>query len=158
MEHKFEKYGDVVEARIVRNPGNGESRGFGFVEMKTEEGTDKVTYPPPCPLRWGRCWDSPHHFCLPSIHLMASFISPGGPRCITCPLLLQHRGPSRMAERLHCCCSMPFYLVLLKHGETLAICICWQLKALLYPQVIRALDGEEWQGRRLLVERARNVR
>lgn len=42
VERKFERYGDVVEARIVRNPHNGESRGFGFVEMKTDDGADEV--------------------------------------------------------------------------------------------------------------------
>ena len=36
------KFGDVHRARIVRNTYNGESRGFGFVEMKTEDGTDRV--------------------------------------------------------------------------------------------------------------------
>ena len=37
------KFGDVHRARIVRNTYNGESRGFGFVEMKTEDGTDRVS-------------------------------------------------------------------------------------------------------------------
>ena len=43
MEAKFEKYGPVKEARIVRNPVNGESRGFGFVAMKYEEDVDVVS-------------------------------------------------------------------------------------------------------------------
>lgn len=42
MEAKFEKFGPVKEARIVRNPVNGESRGFGFVAMKYEEDVDAV--------------------------------------------------------------------------------------------------------------------
>ena len=42
VEAKFEKYGPVREARIVRNPVNGESRGFGFVAMKYEEDVDAV--------------------------------------------------------------------------------------------------------------------
>ena len=42
MERKFDKYGDVDEVRIVRNPHNGESRGFGFVIMKNESGADEV--------------------------------------------------------------------------------------------------------------------
>ena len=42
VEAKFEKYGPVKEARIVRNPVNGESRGFGFVAMKYEEDVDSV--------------------------------------------------------------------------------------------------------------------
>ena len=29
-------------SRIVRNPMNGESRGFGFVDMKDDEGADEV--------------------------------------------------------------------------------------------------------------------
>ncbi|CAL5220736.1 g2794 [Coccomyxa viridis] len=40
VEAKFEKFGAVKEARIVRNPVNGESRGFGFVAMKYEEDVD----------------------------------------------------------------------------------------------------------------------
>ena len=43
VEDKFTKFGDVHRARIVRNTYNGESRGFGFVEMKTEDGTDRVS-------------------------------------------------------------------------------------------------------------------
>ena len=42
VESKFGKHGDVRVARIVRNPYNGESRGFGFVEMADDHGTDKV--------------------------------------------------------------------------------------------------------------------
>lgn len=42
VESKFGKYGDVRIARIVRNPYNNESRGFGFVEMADETGTDRV--------------------------------------------------------------------------------------------------------------------
>lgn len=33
----------MKEARIVRNPVNGESRGFGFVAMKYEEDVDVVS-------------------------------------------------------------------------------------------------------------------
>ncbi|KAK9836091.1 hypothetical protein WJX81_000592 [Elliptochloris bilobata] len=40
VEAKFGKYGTCKEARIVRNPMNGESRGFGFVAMKYEEDCD----------------------------------------------------------------------------------------------------------------------
>lgn len=42
VQKKFEKYGDVTLARIVRNPVNGESRGFGFVDMKDDDGADEV--------------------------------------------------------------------------------------------------------------------
>lgn len=47
VERKFGKFGDVKTARIVRNPYNGESRGFGFVEMADDRGTDDVS---PAPL------------------------------------------------------------------------------------------------------------
>ena len=43
VEAKFEKFGPVKEARIVRNPVNNESRGFGFVAMKYEEDVDVVS-------------------------------------------------------------------------------------------------------------------
>lgn len=43
VESKFDKFGPVKEARIVRNPVNGESRGFGFVSMKYEEDVDAVS-------------------------------------------------------------------------------------------------------------------
>ena len=42
MFRKFEKYGDVDKARIVRNNVNGESRGFGFVQMMDEDGATAV--------------------------------------------------------------------------------------------------------------------
>ena len=42
LERKFDEFDDVVTARVVRNPVNQESRGFGFVEMKTDEGAGKV--------------------------------------------------------------------------------------------------------------------
>lgn len=43
VERKFGKFGEVREARIVRNPHNGESRGFGFVAMERDEDVDRVT-------------------------------------------------------------------------------------------------------------------
>ena len=43
VQRKFEKYGDVTLSRIVRNPVNGESRGFGFVDMKDDDGADEVS-------------------------------------------------------------------------------------------------------------------
>ncbi len=57
VEAKFEKFGAVKEARIVRNPVNGESRGFGFVAMKYEEDVDVVGKhpchrPQACPIRF----------------------------------------------------------------------------------------------------------
>lgn len=94
VEDKFSKYGDVRGARIVRNTYNGESRGFGFVEMKTEEGTDRV-----------------------------------------------------------CTCSVAVGL-----SKVSWMCTILLMSLILLLQAIRALDGGEWNGRRLLVERARNVR
>ena len=41
VRHKFGKYGEVVDVRLVRGPG-GESRGFGFVEMETPEDAKEV--------------------------------------------------------------------------------------------------------------------
>ena len=42
LEKKFEKYGPVKEARIVRNPRSGESRGFGFLIMENDDDVDRV--------------------------------------------------------------------------------------------------------------------
>ena len=43
LEKKFEKYGPVKEARIVRNPRSGESRGFGFLIMENDDDVDRVS-------------------------------------------------------------------------------------------------------------------
>ncbi len=43
LERKFEKYGRVMEARVVRNPSTGESRGFGFVAMDHDDEVDEVS-------------------------------------------------------------------------------------------------------------------
>lgn len=53
LEEKFEKFGRVVEVRIVRNPASGESRGFGFVGMSEEHEVDAVSTAScvPCALR-----------------------------------------------------------------------------------------------------------
>ncbi|PSC76068.1 serine arginine repetitive matrix 5-like isoform X2 [Micractinium conductrix] len=37
LEEKLDRYGRVVSCRIVRNPQNGQSKGFGFVTMDTDE-------------------------------------------------------------------------------------------------------------------------
>ena len=42
LERKFEKYGPVKDARIVRNPRSGESRGFGFLIMENDDDVDRV--------------------------------------------------------------------------------------------------------------------
>lgn len=43
LEDRFNRYGPVREARIVRNPRTGESRGFGFVMMDAEDDVDQVS-------------------------------------------------------------------------------------------------------------------
>lgn len=40
LERKFDVYGPVKEARVVKNPGTGESRGFGFVIMTDDKDVD----------------------------------------------------------------------------------------------------------------------
>jgi len=43
LERKFEKYGKVLDCRLVLDPRTKESRGFGFVTMETsEQATDAV--------------------------------------------------------------------------------------------------------------------
>lgn len=42
LERKFGKYGKVRDARIVRNPRTGESRGFGFVVMDHDDDVDRA--------------------------------------------------------------------------------------------------------------------
>ncbi|KAG2498519.1 hypothetical protein HYH03_003770 [Edaphochlamys debaryana] len=37
LEERFSRYGRVKEARVVRHPASGESRGFAFVGMSAEE-------------------------------------------------------------------------------------------------------------------------
>lgn len=38
----FAKVGEVVDANVVMDKQTGRSRGFGFVEMKTEDDTKKA--------------------------------------------------------------------------------------------------------------------
>jgi transformer-2 protein len=40
LEHKFDEFGKVKEARVVRNPATGESRGFGFVALDHDDEVD----------------------------------------------------------------------------------------------------------------------
>jgi RNA recognition motif-containing protein len=37
LRQAFENHGQVASANIIRDKFNGESRGFGFVEMPTQE-------------------------------------------------------------------------------------------------------------------------
>lgn len=38
----FSQFGDVESVRIVRDRQSGRSRGFGFVEMNTEDGAQAI--------------------------------------------------------------------------------------------------------------------
>lgn len=40
LERKFDAFGPVKEARVVKNPSTGESRGFGFVIMTDDKDVD----------------------------------------------------------------------------------------------------------------------
>ncbi|GAQ81816.1 hypothetical protein KFL_000920010 [Klebsormidium nitens] len=42
LDRKFSKYGRVVDVRIVKDRRNGESKGFGFVTMETDEDADEA--------------------------------------------------------------------------------------------------------------------
>lgn len=42
LRELFEKYGEVVSARVMMDKETGKSRGFAFVEMADEEGGQRV--------------------------------------------------------------------------------------------------------------------
>jgi len=42
LGQKFSEAGNVVSAQVVTDKYSGRSRGFGFVEMETEEGAQKA--------------------------------------------------------------------------------------------------------------------
>ncbi|KAG2427256.1 hypothetical protein HXX76_012452 [Chlamydomonas incerta] len=42
LERKFSEYGRVKEARVVRNPFSGQSRGFAFVGMSSTDEAEKA--------------------------------------------------------------------------------------------------------------------
>ena len=42
VEDKFGKFGKVENVRIVRNPQTGDSRGFGFLKMATDDDVDEI--------------------------------------------------------------------------------------------------------------------
>jgi len=43
LKQLFEEYGEVTSAKVITDKFSGRSRGFGFVEMKTdEEGTKAI--------------------------------------------------------------------------------------------------------------------
>ena len=42
LENAFAEHGAVTSVEINRDPESRESRGFGFVEMETDEGAEKA--------------------------------------------------------------------------------------------------------------------
>jgi cold-inducible RNA-binding protein len=42
LETLFAQHGDVKEARVINDRDTGRSRGFGFVEMESQEGADNA--------------------------------------------------------------------------------------------------------------------
>jgi cold-inducible RNA-binding protein len=40
LETLFAQHGDVKEVRVINDRDTGRSRGFGFVEMESQEGAD----------------------------------------------------------------------------------------------------------------------
>jgi len=40
LESLFAQHGDVTKAQVINDRDTGRSRGFGFVEMETQEGAD----------------------------------------------------------------------------------------------------------------------
>ncbi|MCX6235826.1 MAG: RNA-binding protein [Bacteroidetes bacterium] len=42
LKQLFDKYGEVTSAKVITDRLSGRSRGFGFVEMKTDEEAKKA--------------------------------------------------------------------------------------------------------------------
>lgn len=42
LKDLFTKAGEVVSAKLVKDPATGRSKGFGFVEMATSDGADRA--------------------------------------------------------------------------------------------------------------------
>lgn len=42
LETLFSKYGEVESVNLITDPQTGRSKGFGFVEMSTDEGASKA--------------------------------------------------------------------------------------------------------------------
>ncbi|MGB9358591.1 MAG: RNA-binding protein [Acidimicrobiia bacterium] len=42
LETLFAQHGDVKTAQVINDRDTGRSRGFGFVEMETQEGADSA--------------------------------------------------------------------------------------------------------------------
>ena len=40
LESLFAQHGDVTKAQVINDRDTGRSRGFGFVEMESQEGAD----------------------------------------------------------------------------------------------------------------------
>jgi cold-inducible RNA-binding protein len=42
LQEAFEEHGEVVSAKVVKDRETGRSRGFGFVEMESQESATKA--------------------------------------------------------------------------------------------------------------------
>jgi len=42
LQEAFEEHGEVVSAKVIKDRETGRSRGFGFVEMASEESADSA--------------------------------------------------------------------------------------------------------------------
>lgn len=42
LKETFEKYGEVIEAKVITDRESGRSRGFGFVTLAEEDAADKA--------------------------------------------------------------------------------------------------------------------
>ena len=42
LETLFAQHGDVTKAQVINDRDTGRSRGFGFVEMESQEGADSA--------------------------------------------------------------------------------------------------------------------
>ncbi len=42
LKKVFEPYGTVDSAKVIKDPGTGRSKGFGFVEMASQEEADQA--------------------------------------------------------------------------------------------------------------------
>jgi RNA recognition motif-containing protein len=132
VERKFEQYGPVIEARIVRDPNTGASKGFGFVELERERDRDEVRR-----LAGGagrRAGGGLGGRRVLLLELAGCAGCAGCARARECAVLGALATSPALAHR--------------RHRPATATATA--------PQAIRDLDQREWDGRRLKVEKARN--
>lgn len=156
LRYKFEKYGYVTEARVVMGRA-GESKGFGFVTFEKEADAEDVSSAFGCiPLSHAvmRFWCIVRELALDAWPLLmrvllqlaqvassmvgVSVAAMQGPRSTPDDRLRQLR-PARFFKFV---CRMPGLIV-----------ACFS-----FPQAIYYLDKRDWDGRRLLVEKAKSAR